>query len=416
MWIEKVQTALTITCGDGVSYTPNWLNARKQVEYNIAEFDFRNLAGTLVHRGQVRGRRYNVEIYFQGENHLDMSDAFDASAADPKPWTIAHPVYGSLLVQPLSLEFDNSAYNVTRITGIVVETITEDAPDSTISSPDAIAEQKGITDEALSETYANDVPAPKVQDMQDMQRNARSTYNDGSRKVRTTLDAERYFNAFNNANAFIANATAEPLAAMRAIQNMINAPARFADSVRNRLNMLADQFNLLRDTLDSIFSKPQKKLFENNAGTLIGAAALATVTGVQRSTSPAQPGDYSSRAAVMQVVGKLLSMYNQYLEDLDRLQTDNGGSPDSYVPDAPALQALSRLISLSITNLFSVAAAARQERVIYLKEDSNVILVAHELYGLRDDDSSIDELIETNEIGPNEMLQLKKGRRIVYYV
>lgn len=405
-WIDKIQTEFKITCGDGNSYSPLWLNATKAVEYNVSFFEFPELDGTLVRRSRPKGFRYQIEIYFQGENHLETADAFEASARNPAAWTIEHPFYGSILVQPLGLIFDNSVYNVTKITGTIAQTITEDAPKARIHAEDKIAEMKTLTDTQLAVSYSIDVPAPRVVDTLEMKKNTLSTYTEGVKKVLNSIDSEKYFNAFNNANSYINNAISDPLNAMRQIQAMLSMPSQFADTIKNRLNMLIRQFDLLRTSVGSIFSKASKKLFENNGGTVIGAMALATVTNAT----------YTTRNDALVAVELLLDSYNNYLTDLDTLQTDNGGTPDSFIPDGASLQLLGELVSLAVSNLFVVASGSKQERVLYLEDDTNLILLAHRLYKLKSDDSTIEELKVANDIRFQENLQLRKGRKIVYYV
>ncbi len=107
-WIEKIKNGIIITCGDGVSYQPNWLNATKLLEWNVAMYEFPELDGTLVKKSKKLGTKYNLELFFQGENHLDDSSAFEKSANDPKPWKIIHPFYGTLNVQAPSFTVDNT--------------------------------------------------------------------------------------------------------------------------------------------------------------------------------------------------------------------------------------------------------------------------------------------------------------------
>lgn len=64
----------------------------------------------------------------------------------------------------------------------------------------------------------------------------------------------------------------------------------------------------------------------------------------------------------------------------------------------------------------SIANGSKQERIIYLAEDTNIIVLTHKLYGLLPDDSTIDEFLRNNpDISDSELLGLEKGRRIVYY-
>src|ERR1700747_157220 len=113
-WLEKIKNDIVITLGDGNIFHPSSINYKKQVDYNVASFDFPNVEGTLVKRSKPLGRKFDLEIFFQGESNIDVSNDFEFSAKDPRPWKILHPYYGTLIVQPQSLLFDNSQHNVTK--------------------------------------------------------------------------------------------------------------------------------------------------------------------------------------------------------------------------------------------------------------------------------------------------------------
>lgn len=407
-WQERIQTDLTITCGDERKYViPGWMNASRAVEYNISEFEFVGLEGTKVHRGTPKGRRYNLELVFQGETHLELAEAFETSAAYPDPWKVEHPYYGSLLVQPVGLVFDDSVYNVTRITGTLIETIDE-TPAAITSAEDRIAIEKQSVDELLAENYVAEA-RPQVKDVNKISTTTTKLYNEGSKKLKLTVDSEEYRNAFNAAYNAVNNVISEPLLAMRQLQALINLPVQFADSVRGRISTLFSQFGMLARDVSTISSRPDKFLYQITVGTLIGGMASASVTNVNTS-------DYRNRREVLDIADILTGAYSDYLRNLDALQSTNGGDPDSFVPDAQAMIALGKLVSFAVSNLFTIAQGARQERTVYLSEETNIILVAHKYYGLQADDSTIDELIEINEIGLKEILQLRPGRRITYYV
>lgn len=128
-WLDRIQNNFTITTGDGKVYTPNWISATKDLEWNVSEFDFPSIDGTLVSKKKKRGNRYNTELYFQGETHLDTATAFEQSATiSNKSWTISHPLYGQISIQMPSIRMDNTQMNVTKISGVMIETILEDFP------------------------------------------------------------------------------------------------------------------------------------------------------------------------------------------------------------------------------------------------------------------------------------------------
>lgn len=406
-WIEKIKTDLIITTGDAKEYKPQWLNATKSVDFNITEFDFVNVQGSLVDRREPKARKFNLELYFQGEDCLDTSAAFELSANDKRAWRVSHPFYGSIICHPASLLFDNTKLNVTKITGTIIETITDDKPKSNISPVDKIAEDKQALDDVCAEVFAATV-TPEASDVSSMIDSTQQTYDEGALVARGD-DAQNYFNLFNTANAAILNATAQPLAAIRALQAVINAPAVFADNVQNRFNLLQDQFEALRNQLTNIYSPNEKRIYQAQGSAMVSSMALAAAT-------PQTASEYGNMQAALDVAETLLNNYNQFLEDLDGLQTDNGGLPESYIPDPEPLIGLNDLISFTVSNLFDIALEAKQERAIILEEDSNAILLTHRFYGLDAADELLDYFIATNQIGLNELLQIRKGRKIFYYV
>lgn len=413
-WIEKVQSNLVITTGDGKSFTPLWVPTTKSFDFNVAEFEFPDLEGTLVRRAKAKGRKIELEIYFQGEDHLDQALAFETSSKDQRAWVLSHPMYGNMTVQPLGLVFDNTKYNTSKITGTVIETITDDAPKVGVSPIDKITEDKANCDIIFAENYANSV-VPDATDINDANSNVNSIYTKGA-KVAKVPDSEKYYELFASAKADILNLTDDPLKAIQSIQAMIAAPALFATDITTRLNLLIDQFAGLRATIFNIFSPNTKRLYENNGAAIISSMILMTANPIPEGRSETKEKEYSSRSRVIAIIEKILGQYNNYIADLDSLQTDNGGDLDSYIPDQAALMSLDDLVDYGISNLFNIALNAKQERVIFLEADSNVINLAHRFYGMDVQDTTIDEFIGNNNMGLNDLLQIKKGRKIIYYV
>ena len=405
-WIENIKNILTVTTGDGKVFSPLWMNATKAYDYNVAEFEFPELDGTLVKRGRKKGSRYAVEFYFQGDEHLTDSRTFEESAKDTRPWSISHPMYGLIVVQPLGLSFDNSSYNTTKITGTVIETLTDDKPSISVSPIDAIAS----ANELLQETNVNNFD--ETLDITDI--NATTATNDknyklGVKAIKLPEEASEYFNLFNVANSAVLNITSLPIAAIRATQAFIAAPSLFKTSVKNRIGMLSEQFiELTKVKILKTGTRSSKKLLELQGANIISAMAIAAANPIT--------GDYANRDEVYEAIETITNTNNKFIEYLDNIKADNGGIEGGYVPDYGVMSSLNELVGLTVSNLFNIALGAKQERTFILDEDSNLIIVAHKIYGLKSDDSTIDQLINENKIGLNEILQFRKGRKFIYYV
>lgn len=407
-WVEKIKSGIIITTGDGKVYTPLYVINTKSFDFNIAEFEFPEIEGTLVKRSKAKGRRYPLELVFQGEDHLDQSAAFEFSARDERPWTISHPFYGIIIAQPESMSFDSTGLNITRISVPVIETITDDAPKISQDPASKIGQDIITQQETAAESFENDV-IPEVEDINSMLQNILDAYNEGVKIISDNLDASKYFNAFNAANSAILNATSDVLGAINSAQAVLNAPALFKASIQARLGTLKNQFSKLGTSLGNLITPNSKSIYENNAGSMV-------MTVINTSIIPSDDTEYGNKTDVLAVIEIILGIYNEYIENLDTLQTDTGDEVDSYIPDFSSINELTSIVNFAVSELFTIALEAKQERIVLLEKDSNIINLTHRFYGLVEDDSTIDEFMRNNNIGLSEILQIKKDRKIIYYV
>lgn len=414
-WVEKIGTQLIIVTGDGKSFTPLWKNPMMGVEYNLSEFEFPNLEGAYVPRKKPKARRYNLDVYFQGEDNIDQAKDFELSARDPRPWTVSHPIHGKIIVQPIGLNIDYTPINVSAITGSLIETITEDNPKVVVNPVDRVEElHLAYEDAATGNTVESLIVRPALnettyntsQDMSDFNAN---NYTDNAKNITDADQANEYRNLFNEAQSLILDITQEPLIALQATNNFINfVPRNSFIPVRTRIKAIGDQLTAMFASVDAIQDRLAKVLFEKNAGSLVAALALATVL--------VDPNSYKTKKDVLSTIDSTLSFFNGFILALNNLKSDNSSTPNSYMPGATTIINLDALMNYTLSQLFAIASGAKQERSIYLENDSNVILLTHRFYGLDDEDVNVNYLIESNGWGSNQILLIRKGDLVLYYV
>lgn len=406
-WLDNIKEGIIITTGDGQIHTPDYVIQERTTEFNISEFEYPNIEGTDVNRGTAKGTRHNLDIIFQGEDHLDTALDFEKSTKDRRPWNISHPFYGFLVVQPISLTYDSTGLNVTRITGIVVETITEVAPRSTVDPIDKINTDADESNQLISAAFGNKADL-EASDINSMTVKTASLFEKGSSAVRSGDQANEYFNLFNEAQAAISNAIDEPSVAATKINALIVFPSIFIDSVNNRLKLFKSQIDDLSSDLNISDSVSSKQIFELNTSSIINASLVASINPLET--------DYQSAVEVFESVDLVVDLYNNFIISLDILQTSTGADTDSYIPDFDSLLNLTNLVNFTVSQLFIIALNARQERTLLLEADSNAIVLAHRFYGSDIDDTTLDEFMNQNNIGLSEVLEIKKDRRLVFYV
>lgn len=415
-WIDQIKTRLIITTPDAREYRPDWINAKKKVDFNISKFEFPNVRGSLVYRGEPKGTEYVIELYFQGEDHLQTAKNFQTSANDRRAWKVQHPFYGQLKVQPISLDFDNTDLNISRITGVIIETISQDYPTGKTNPSNYITEKVFQCSQMFSTTAANSTiiekvpPANVVSKSSNKLRSQLTTFKNTVAKIvqNTTSDFQNYFNSFNKAYSSINNLVSQASSVLNFTQAVIIQPALFAQSVKSRFVMLENQFNTLRLNIDGSISNLDKLLYSTNQGSNISAMCLAASTPL--------PEDYAYATDAYDAITRLLNFYNQYLEDLDVLQSTNGGSTSSFIPDADSLMLLAELMNFTLSNLFNIAVNGQQQRSIIAEADTNWVILAHRLYGIGTNDENLIKLMTQNNAGLNSILQVRKNTQVYYYI
>ena len=395
-WLDKVQNNIVITCGDGNSFSPQYVNATKEKEYKITEFEFPNIEGALVKRRAPGAHRYNLELIFQGENNIEDAEAFEASADDPRPWNITHPYYGDILVQPTNLNQSNTDHNVTRVNCEVIETIEEVYPDTSVSQSDVIQDSANETELQLAESFAENSDITPADDG-GLSKTADQAFNSSVNNTPSDF-ANEYRNAFNTATSEIDNAVSEPLAAMRSTQNLLTLPSQFETTVKTRINLLKGQFDKLVSTIGNITGLNAKEQFQASAGTTLSAMSRSVV------------GNYETRNDVLNVIDTINEAKDTFFESIDELQDDD------FLPNADALRNLSNTVNAGIVYALIELREAKQERKVVLVKNENLITLTHKLIGLDQNDENIQRLADINELSFSEFIQIKAGREITYYV
>lgn len=406
-WVERIKSEITIKTGDGKIYTPLYVLLPKSIEWNIAKFEFPNIKGTLVKRSELKGRKFPIEIIFQGDDHVERSLEFEQSAIDKRPWVISHPIYDDLLVHPESLTFDPTGLNTMVITGQVTETIKDEGPVFTIDASDKTSVDAALASDTAAVSFAADV-IPETSDINLMGDNIGAAFSLGAQSVKSGDQSNEYFNLFTVAQSSILNAANDIATAATAMNDVLIYPYLFKDSVESRLSLLRNQFDALAESVVNLVTPNEKKIYETNSNAIVNAMILASINPLD--------DDYGSVKSVNSVIDQIVDVNNIFFENLDFLQTDNGGGVDSYIPDFAAISALSNLINFALSQLFVIAENATQQRTLILEVDSNPILLAHRFYGLSVDDLTIESFLTQNNIGLSELLEIKAGETVVYFV
>lgn len=402
-WQNDIENKIfTIITGDRKTYTPKWRNAVKTVDYNVSVFDFVNVTGSFIDRRKPKARQFALEFYFDGENAVTIGNNFEISARNANKWTVKHPFYGEIKCQPLSLSQDNTTLNCSAFKVPVLETLLQGWPKSDI----VVVDQLTTLQTTLNNYQVVDLKNAGINKVA-----LTSLVNKSDTSISKSITNDNELIAFKKLVSSAINSIDEVLfdtvTVLRNIQAIINYPAVISRTIKDRVNVLIEVLNNIFSSFNGS-TVIGKKHVENFGGATISAMHVAASTNIS--------GNYSRRSDIAIIQDTLLSAYDSYLAFLDSMQTERADSDSSYQANFDNLNSLESIVNLSIANLYNTAFNAKQERSFIIDKDTNPIVLTHRFYGLDLDDVNLNSFITENNIGINELLNIRKGRKVVYYV
>lgn len=399
-WEERINgIKFSIETGDGKVYFPLFKVAEKEKEFNVSDFEFINVHGTLVDRKKPKGGRFPLVFYFQGADNIDKADEFEASCDDPRQWTVVHPYYGTIKGQPVSIKRDDNSLNITEITVPFWESISPDYPFSNFSTKDNTMDKHRTTMYAFSLAATTNVSfAPTDISKQKV---GLSTMAGELKSVQDNNTYADFQNTLNEGLKAIDGLLENPLNAIQTVQNFLDLPSTYEQAIKGRIASYEKIYWRLKESLETV---ADKKYYESMAGTVLALISVVSITPIT--------GDYILVSDVENVVKRLQDLYDDYQKTLDEISISVYDINKSYSPDANAQTELNSLINYVIANLFVISFEAKRERIVVLTKDSNIILLVHRYVGLDANDENIDTFKKTNNIFFNEIFTIKKGREI----
>lgn len=416
-WIDKVtKEKLSIITGDGEYYEPLFKTAKRSRDLNAVPVEFNDTLGSYVLKGEASHNEYAFELYFQGEDHLEVAEKFEASLLDLRPWVVSHPYFkGELLLQPTKYERDNNFDNVSQFNITIYETI--DLYTNRVNSDSALVVRESI--DKTGNTISSN--ATKIDASETDKASISSSNNKvfGKLKVLAKLDSEleELDNKIAKAQTYLNTLGDDPVRYMTQVAEIFRTPAKFYNTITQRIGVFTDAFENLKLSMIGVGNLAMKQTFEYHGGLLLSGIAESAITTKAEIAKDLDiednTNDYNTKSQVLSIINSVNSVYEDYIYTLGTIQSELDNKLDSYYPDPSNLLATKNMIRSVTSNLFSIAYGAKQEKVYTLTEDMPLVLICSKL---KWDINDLPNFIAINNISTEEMTLLKTGRKITYYV
>ena len=413
-WEDRLQEA-AYTAPGGRRVVFAYEDVSKTFEKKTTAFEFPDGDGTYVQDLGPTGRRFPLRVFFTGSDHDLQADEFEDMLREVGIGRLEHPRYGVFDAMPFGtvsqIDQLKTAANQTAFEVAFWETTRlaylEGSEDLAAGVLSALS---GYNDAAAGSLAAGVDLRSAIQRVTFKNTITRLLDNVSAFLAPVAAAEATVRQQFGNLVDGVANSVTvllgDPLTLAFQITQTITAPARAAGDVSDRLSAYADLFSSIIGGDGARTAQTSTRGTERNTFYVRDTYAATAVSG---SVLAVVNGTFTTRPEALAAAEEILDQFEAFTE-----WRDDRAAALSLVDTGAAYQQLQEAVSLAASFLVSVSFSLKQERRTVLTRARTIVDLAAELYG--EVDGALDYLISTNRLTGSEILELPRGREIVYYV
>lgn len=439
-WRDRVSEA-AYTSPKGVRFRFTYEALSREFDKRSTAFDFAGVNNSYVQENGHSSRRYPLKCIFSGSNCDRLATAFEAALLESGIGKLEHPLYGTVDVVPFGTvtrrdDLANEA-NISVVEVTFWTTLGALYPSAQTHPQSEILSAIDGFDVAAAQDFANSVDfASKLQQVTTLG-SVRAFLRDISATMQGISDrvssvSEKFQAIQSTINLGLDVMVGQPVLLAQQVLNLVRAPARAAIGLTDRLEGYQA---LATRVMASARGTPSVSLYAgatlNDQTTRVsndfhlsdllakGSVSSSIVAAVANPVSDdgeQAASQYGSRSEALQAAEDLLSQFEAVTNWRDTGFKSLGKVPGlstAQIDSGDSFQALQKAAALAAGYLIQLSFSLAVERVIELDHDTTIINAAAELYG--EVDARLDFIIDTNELTGSEILELPRGRRLVYY-
>ena len=403
-WRDRLREA-ALTAPDGTRITFDFEDVSKSFDKKTSAFDAPDADGTYIQEFGNTGGKYPIRIFFWGSDYDIEAANFEKNLRQRGDFTLDHPAYGVIKVVPfgtisrkdsLTSAGNQAVFDITfwETTGLIYPSSQQDSESSIPSAVDScnraaanLFSGKVDLSTVFNQSQLNgeytavfDITRQAIESLASVDADVNTLFNTISQSIDSSLD--------------LLITDPEALAAQTII--LIQSVTDLDIDIKGKLSVFSNLGRLLR------VRKPKNnnalQTFDLYCNTYL-AASVMSVAGATFSTKQ------DAVSAAEDLLAQLDEVVTWRDDNYNALSVVDTG--ESY---APLLDSVALAAGYLVASSFDL----KQEYSLVLDRARTIIDLAGELYG--EIDEKLNFLIDTNNFSGSEIMEIPKGRTVLYYV
>lgn len=403
-WDDRLRDAVYISpAGRRISF--KYENVSWERDKKTTAFEFPDADGTYVQQSGSSGRRYPMRCIFTGANCDLEAAAFERALFDAGVGVLTHPMYGTVDVVPfgtvkrrdeLKTAANQAIVEVTFFAtiGLIYPLGLIDYLSTVIRAVSAFTVAIGV----VLGTVIGTTTAVQQAVFKSGFLALLSTMRSGLEDIAATDDEVlREFDLIvDSIEQSIDTLAHDPVTLASQTVIGIQVPAKATTDIEDRLVA----YNSLLSSVMATSVRDEHDFYTKDL------YASAYVTGEILSVINTQ---FTTRTGAIEAAVFILEQFDQLVAWRD----DNMQTLE-LIDTGEAYQQLQEAVAITAGFLVDISFTLKQERFIVLDRARTIVDLTAQLYG--EVDNKLDFLIETNNLSGSEILELPKGKEIVFYI
>ena len=402
----------------------------REIPLRRTPFEFPGVDGVYVQRLGRGALQYPLRCYFSGPTHDLEATAFEAALLEEGTGTLEHPFYGTIrdvvAVGSITRRDDlKNAANQTIVEVTFWQTLRAVYPTNQQNPASEITAALEGFDVAAAQGFVDVTDLDSLTKQAGLMDSIRGFLREISGVLGTISDATASVNReFRDVESTINYSldvfVGQPLLLAQQLVDLTTAPSRAVAGIEARLDgygRLADRIMASAAGSPAAALLPSVVLGERTAEitNAFHGADLVAMAAVAGAVSSCVNTTFTLRTDALNAAQDVLDLFDAVVDWRDTVfgLFTSSGVPINQLDLGGAYQALLDAVSLIVGYLLQISFTLIPERSIVLDQPRTIVDLAAELYGAIDD--KLDELINTNNLTGDEILELPVGREIRYY-